>query len=319
MHVNMIMAKSILECGYNLTSRSYSEEELFIIEKQFFKNLDFYMHMAEDIMIRTYDYIGEMPASTNPIMFTQGLAWHGTLHPDEKIRPCLKASTSSFGYVGLNELQMLFNGKSIVDDDSFAYKTLKFMDDFKNAAKERDNINYALYSTPAESLAGTQIEQFRKMYGVVPGISDREYLTNSFHMPVWAEITPIEKQDKEYRLFKIPAGGRIQYVRIPNSSNPEATRMLIERGIRMGFYQGVNLAKSYGSCGHQFFEQEYENFDGTCPICGCKDITTVNRVCGFRKVHVKYFEMLETPNVKTRTISREPYKEPSSTNRKVYT
>ena len=63
------------------------------------------------------------------------------------------------------------------------------------------------------------------------------FLTNSFHCPVWAEITPIEKQDIEERFFKKSAGGRIQYVRIPNSSNPEATRMLIERGIRMGFYQ----------------------------------------------------------------------------------
>lgn len=133
--------------------------------------------------------------------------------------------------------------------------------------------------TPAESLAGTQVEQFRKKYGIIPKVSDKPYLSNSFHAGVWEDLTPIEKQDIEERFFKKSAGGRIQYVRIPNSSNPEATRMLFERGIRKGFYQGVNLAKSYGQCGHEFFEQEYDDFDGTCPICGCKDITTINRVC----------------------------------------
>ena len=79
---------------------------------------------------------------------------------------------------------------------------------------------------------------------------------------------------------------------------------------------GINLQKSYCQFSHEFFEQEYEDFDGTCPICGCKDITTVNRVCGFRKVHVKYFEMLETPNVKARTISREL--KPSTTIERVH-
>lgn len=132
---------------------------------------------------------------------------------------------------------------------------------------------------PGESLCGTQVEQFRKKYGIIPKVSDRSFLSNSFHVPVWANVTPIEKQDIEERFFAKSTGGRIQYVRIPNSSNPEATQTLIERGIRKGFYQGVNLAKSWCDSGHEFFENAYPDFDGSCPICGSKNITTVNRVC----------------------------------------
>lgn len=148
----MIMAKAIEECGFSLTSRSYSTEELSIIHSKFFEVLTHYMRMIEDILCRTYDYISEMPASANPVMFTQGLAWGGTLNPDEKIGKILMASTSSFGYVGLNELQELFNGKSIIEDGDFAYETLCFMNDYKDRAKERDNINFALYATPRRKL-----------------------------------------------------------------------------------------------------------------------------------------------------------------------
>lgn len=144
----MIMAKAIEDSGFSLTSRSYSSEELSMIREKFFELLTYYMRMIEDILIRTYDYISEMPASANPVMFTQGLAWGGTLKPDEKIGKILMASTSSFGYLGLNELQELFNGKSIIEDGDFAYETLCFINDYKDKAKERDNINFAVYATP---------------------------------------------------------------------------------------------------------------------------------------------------------------------------
>lgn len=236
--------------------------------------------MIERIIVRTYNYIAEMPASVNPMMFTQGLAYGGNLKPNEKIGKILFASTSSYGYLGLEELQQLWNEKSLIDDGDFAYETLQFLSDFKDESKERTGINMALYSTPGESLAGTQLQQFRKKYGVIKNVSDKGYMTNSFHTSVAANITPIEKQDIEERFFKIPTGGRIQYVRIPNSSNPEAVRKLIERGISKGYYQGVNLQKSYGACGHEFFEEEYENFDGkSCPICGCSDVVTITRIC----------------------------------------
>ena len=281
MNLVMIMCKAITELGFKLEVESRTVEELSMIREKFYELLRFYLEMAERIHIRTYNYIGEMPASINPVPFTQGLFWNGHLKPSEKIKSVLPCTTSSFGYTGLNELQELYNQHTIVEDGDFAYEVLNYLSDFKEEAKLRDNINFALYATPAESLAGTQIEQIRKKYGVIKNISSREYLTNSFHMPVWSDISPIEKQDLEKRFFDVSTGGRIQYVRIPNSDNLEATRMLIERGVKYGFYQGINLAKSYCKNGHEFFEQEIEGFDGRCPICGTRNLTTINRVCGY--------------------------------------
>lgn len=281
MNINMILAKSIEECHLPLATESRAKEEQDLIEKRFFENLRYYLEMAERIHVRTYNYIGEMPASINPVPFTQGLFYGGNLKPTDKLKKVLSASTSSFGFVGLNEAQELFNQHSLVEDGDFAFRVMQFLNSFKEEAKLRDGINYAIYGTPAESLASTQVEQFKAKYGVIKKVSDREYFTNSFHMPVWAEITPLEKQNLEKRFFDMSAGGRIQYVRIPSGRNLEAVVALIERGISMGFYQGINLAKSYCDHGHQFFEEDYPDFDGRCPICGSRDITTINRVCGY--------------------------------------
>ena len=106
-----------------------------------------------------------------------------------------------------------WTGKAIHEDNSWAISVLKHINEYVDRIKQEDGILYAVYGTPAESLCHTQIEQFRKKYGKITGVSDREYVTNSFHCPVYADITPIEKQDIEYPLFHLCNGGQIQYVR----------------------------------------------------------------------------------------------------------
>ena len=91
--------------------------------------------------------------------------------------------TASFGITALNELQELYNGKSIAEDGQFALDVLKYINRKVNEFKEKDGYLYAIYGTPAESLCGLQVEQFRKMYGIVKGVSDRPYVSNSFHCP----------------------------------------------------------------------------------------------------------------------------------------
>lgn len=105
--------------------------------------------------------------------------------------------TASFGITALNELQELYNGKSIAEDGQFALDVLKYINRKVNEFKEKDGYLYAIYGTPAESLCGLQVEQFRKMYGIVKGVSDRPYVSNSFHCHVTEDVTPIEKQDLE--------------------------------------------------------------------------------------------------------------------------
>lgn len=135
----------------------------------------------------------------------------------------------------------------------------------------------AIYATPAESLCGTQLQQFVKKYGVIEGVSDKAYFTNSFHMWVGEDITPWEKQDAEFKFFHESSGGHIQYCRFVTGMNVEYIAATIERAMKLGYYFGVNIEKSYcGDCG-----TEVDDGVDICPCCGSKDITTINRVCGY--------------------------------------
>lgn len=251
--------------------------------RDFYEVLDYYLEMIRSIHKRTYDYIGEMKASTNPLAYCEGGFLNGYLKPDEKIRSILKPMTLSFGITALNELQELYNKKSLVEDGKFAVDVMKYINKKITQFKHEDGLLYAIYGTPAESLCGLQVEQFRKMYGIVPGVSDREYVSNSFHCGVWEDITPIQKQDLENRFWDLFNGGKIQYVRYPINYNREAVVTLIRRAMKMGYYEGVNLALSY--CEHCGYEEL--NMD-MCPKCGSEDITKIDRMngyIGYTRVH----------------------------------
>lgn len=244
--------------------------------KDFYENLDMYLEMIRNLHQRTYEFLGKLKAGCNPMVFCQGGAYGGHLKPNDVIAPIIKSWTASFGITALNELQVLYNGKTIVEDGEFALEVLQHINDKVNKFKELDGHLYAIYSTPAEALCGTQVKQFRKKYGIIKGVSDKEYFTNSTHCPVYANITPFEKQDLEKRFWDLSNGGHIQYVRHTNDQNLEAFDTINKRAMKMGFYFGHNMDKCYcEDCGH-------EELDMTiCPECGSKNITEINRVCGY--------------------------------------
>ena len=258
LHLPMILAKS--------------REE----QRDFYEVLDYYLEMIRRVHIRTYRYLAKRKASTNPLAYCQGGFYGGNLKPEEAIEPILKSSTASFGITALNELQVLYNGKSIVEDGEFALEVLKYINKKILEFKEEDHILYAIYGTPAENLCGLQIKQFRKKYGVIEGVSSREYVSNSFHCGVWEDITGIEKQDLENRFWELFKGGRIQYVRYNLSYNNEAMLTYIERAMELGFYEGVNLSLAYcNRCGHEELDMD------VCPKCGSSDLTKIDRMNGY--------------------------------------
>lgn len=258
LHLPMILAKSRAE------------------SRDFYEVLDYYLEMIRKLHIRTYDYLGEMRASTNPLAYCEGGFYGGHLNPHDKIKPLLKPMTSSFGITALNELQQLYNGKSIAQDGQFALEVLKHINDKVNEFKQQDGWLYAIYGTPAESLCGLQVEQFRKKYGIVENVSDRPYVSNSFHCHVTEDLTPIEKQDLEGRFWELCNGGKIQYVRYPIDYNIEAIKSLIRRAMALGYYEGVNLSLAYcDDCGHQELEMD------VCPKCGSKNLTKIDRMNGY--------------------------------------
>ncbi len=244
--------------------------------RDFYEVLDYYLELIRQLHIRTYAYLGEMRASTNPLAYCEGGFLGGHLGPHDKIKPLLKAATASFGITALNELQELYNGKSLVEDGAFAVEVMEYINSKITEFKEKDGNLYAIYGTPAESLCGLQIKQFRKKYGIVEGVSDREYVSNSFHCHVTEDITPIEKQDLENRFWDLSNGGKIQYVKYPIDYNIEAIKTLIHRAMEMGFYEGVNLSLAYcDDCGHQELEMD------VCPKCGSRNLTKIDRMNGY--------------------------------------
>ncbi len=258
LHLPMILAKA----------RSESRD--------FYEVLDYYLEMIRSVHKKTIQYLGQMKASTNPVAYCEGGFYGGHLKPSDKIEPILKSCTISFGITALNELQELYNQKSLVEDGQFAIEVMEYINKKVDQYKHEDGILYALYGTPAESLCGLQVKQFRKKYGIIPNVSDREYVSNSFHCHVKEEITPIEKQNLEKRFWNLMNGGKIQYVKYPISYNNDAIVTLIHRAMDMGFYEGVNLSLSYcDDCGHEELEMD------VCPKCGSSNLTKIDRMNGY--------------------------------------
>ena len=251
--------------------------------KDFYEVLNQYLDLIRGLHKRTYDYIGELKASVNPVAFCEGGLYGGNLKPEQKIKSILPPMTMSYGITALNELQRLYNGKSIREDGNFALEVMKYIQEYVDRIKKEDSILYAIYGTPAESLCGLQVEQFRKMYGIVENVSDKPYVSNSFHCHVSEDISPIEKQDKEQRFWNYFNGGKIQYCRYNLGYNTEAIKTLVLRAMDKGFYEGVNLALCYcEDCGYQQVEMD------VCPKCGSSMITKIDRMngyLGFTRVH----------------------------------
>ena len=244
--------------------------------RDFYEVLDYYLELIRRLHIRTYAYLGEMRASTNPLAYCEGGFYGGHLKLTDKIKPVLKTATASFGITALNELQMLYNGKSLVEDGAFALEVMEHINKRVDEFKEEDGNLYAIYGTPAENLCGLQIRQFREQYGIIEGVSDRPYVSNSFHCHVSEDITPIQKQDLENRFWNLSNGGKIQYVKYPIGYNTLAIKSLIRRAMDMGFYEGVNLSLSYcDDCGHEELQMD------VCPKCGSKNLTKIDRMNGY--------------------------------------
>ena len=246
-------------------------------DKDFFEVFEYYLDMVRGIHKRTFEFLSHKKAGINPLGFCQGGFLNGNKKPDEELgEDFLRPMTMSFGVIGLNEAQYLTNGKYIHEDNSWAKSVLEFINDYANKYKKEDGILWAIYGTPGESLVGVQVQQFKKKYGIIKGVSDRAYVTNSFHCPVYADITPIEKQDAEYPLFHLCNGGNIAYARMRSNYNFKAFKDITKRAMKMGFYWGNNQELDFcEDCSHAFIDSD------VCPKCGSTHITRIERMNGY--------------------------------------
>ena len=245
--------------------------------KDFYEVLDYYLELVRKLSQKTIEFLSHKKAGINPLGFCEGGFIGGNKDPEDELGvEFLKPMTISFGIIALNEASVLATGKSIAEDDTWAFEVMQYINKYVDRIKEEDDTLYAIYGVPGETAVCTLRDCFVKKYGVIKGVSDKPYFTNSFHCAVYEDITPIHKQDSEYRCFHLTNGGNIQYCRYPISYNKDAIRALVKRAMENGFYEGVNLELNYClDCGHQWVEGD------VCPKCGTDNIVQIQRMNGY--------------------------------------
>lgn len=252
----------------------------------FWRILDERLEFIRAFFKKRYDIIRNQKCSSNPLAFTQGGFYEGTKSPDDRVGDLVRYMTASFGITALDEATYLWSSKRLVEEGGdFSASVLRHLKEKLQTFKEEDGYLYAIYGTPAESLCATQARQYDR-FCADEGVDNvfrhtehysPEYFTNSFHVNVTEEITPFEKQDREFIDFHLCEGGHIQYVRLDNPENFAAVKAVIARGMKKGFYQGVNFDSAYcGDCG-----QHSTNVLFKCPHCGSENLSVISRVCGY--------------------------------------
>ena len=245
--------------------------------KDFYEVLDYYLELVRRLSQKTIEFLSHKKAGINPLGFCEGGFIGGNKDPEDELGiEFLKPMTISFGVIALNEASVLATGKSIAEDDTWAFEVMQYINKYVDRIKEEDDTLYAIYGVPGETAVCALRDCFVKKYGVIKGVSDKQYFTNSFHCAVYEDITPIHKQDSEYRCFHLTNGGNIQYCRYPICYNKDAIRTLVKRAMEKGFYEGVNLELNYClDCGHQWVEGD------VCPKCGTDNIVQIQRMNGY--------------------------------------
>lgn len=245
-------------------------------KEKYFKLLDENFEKAIKVHLLTYEKLKKIKASSNPLFFCEG-GCHIKLDPNDSIQKAIDTFTWSFGYIGLNEASLLMIGKEIHEDNSFAIEVLEYINKLTDKAKNDYKLMFAVYATPAESLAHTFRNKDFAKYGLIKGVTDKEYYMNSFHVNVKAQINGIEKQRIESPMFHLSKGGRITYNEFPNMTNLEGYKALVDNAMLDGKYFGGNFELDFCNvCGCKGEFNDYK-----CTECGSEDITMIDRVCGY--------------------------------------
>ena len=201
-------------------------------------------------------------------------------------------STISLGYAGLYECVLAMTGKSHTDEEAkpFALQIMQHMNDKCNEWKAAENIDYSLYGSPIESTTYKFAKCLKKRFGIIPGITDRNYITNSYHVVVTEQIDAFNKLKFESEFQKLSPGGAISYVEIPNlTDNIEAVLSVIRFIYDNIMYAELNTKSDYCQCcGFEGEIKIVEDDNGKlvweCPKCGNRDKKKMNiprRTCGY--------------------------------------
>ena len=241
--------------------------------------LDKKLHEAKDQLIERFEYICSQPMESAKFMYENNTM--AGYVPEEGIRSALKHGTLAIGQLGLAEtLEILIGENQTTEKGMELAKQIEQM--FKDRCrlfKETYKLNFGVYFTPAENLSHTALKNFRKTYGKIPNVSDRDYFTNSIHVPVWEQISPFDKIDIESQLTGYSSAGCITYVELDGgmSNNLDALETLVNYAMDKDIpYFAINIPND--TCNDCGFTGE---FNDVCPVCGSRNINHLRRVTGY--------------------------------------
>lgn len=246
--------------------------------ERFMQLLDTKIHEAKDMLLERFDYICSQSPESAKFMYENG-TMEGYV-PEEGIRSALKHGTLAVGQIGLAEtLQLLIGTDQTTERGMQLAKRIEALfrkrcDEFK----EQYKLNFGVYYTPAENLCYTAMKRFKKKYGVIPNVSDKEFFTNSIHVPVWKEMTPFEKIDIESQLTGYSNAGCITYIELGSTvkHNIDALETIVNYAMDKDIpYFAINVPNDTClDCGY------CDEFNDNCPMCGSSHIQQLRRVTG---------------------------------------
>ena len=255
---------------------NYAEE--FLVE-DFMNLLDKKIHEAKDMLLERFEWICSQSPDSAKFMYENGVM-EGYV-PEEGIRSALKHGTLALGQLGLAEtLQILIGCDHTIEKGmELAKRIEKLFKDRCAEFKEQYKLNFGVYFTPAENLVYTSMQKFKNRYGVIKNVSDKDYFTNSIHVPVWDNMTPFEKIDIESQLTGYSSAGCITYVELSATAknNIEAIEEIVNYAMDHDIpYFALNVPNdTCMKCGYT------DEIGDECPVCGCKDIRRLRRVTGY--------------------------------------
>lgn len=269
-------AKQNFMSQYVLTSED--AKETFAVE-YFMTLLDKKIHEAKDMLIERFDWICSQSPDSAKFMYENNIM--AGYIPEEGIRSALKHGTLAIGQVGLAEtLQILIGEDHTTPEGMEVAKQIEQL--FKTRCaefKEQYKLNFGVYYTPAENLVYTAMKKFKERYGEIPNISDKDYFTNSIHVPVWKKMSPFDKIDIESQLTGYSSAGCIVYTELDSTvkHNLKALEQIVNYAMDKDIpYFAVNVPNDTClDCGY------CDEFNDICPECGSHHIQQLRRVTGY--------------------------------------
>ena len=271
------LAMEVKTKNVDLVDGGYVDKQLDI--EDFIKLLDQKIHEAKDMLIERFDWICSQSPDSAKFMYENGLM-EGYI-PEEGIRSALKHGTLAIGQIGLAETLQILIGKDHTEPEGMELaKRIEGL--FKQRCaefKEQYKLNFGVYYSPAENLCYTSMQKFKDKYGVIPNVSDKDYFTNSMHVPVWKKLTPFEKIDIESMLTGYSSAGCITYVELDSSckNNVEGLESLVNYAMDNDIpYFAINVPNDQCmNCGY------CDEMNEICPMCNSHDIKRLRRVTGY--------------------------------------